>query len=126
MAAVKKELPQVVEPISVEKVKAWCLTTGNLSNAVRLLCLERCDDNARTLAQTMLSLSATKSPPDQIALMIGPEGGFTSSEIINIQQSGFAPVSLGPLILRSETAAIAAMTILMALSVVIPSEKNFR
>ena len=43
-----------------------------------------------------------------VALLIGPEGGFTASEIQNAQSANIIPVSLGPRILRAETAAIVA------------------
>lgn len=39
-----------------------------------------------------------------VTLAIGPEGGFIEKEIASLQQAGFAPVSLGPRILRTETA----------------------
>ena len=47
--------------------------------------------------------------PTQIGLWIGPEGGFSDSEIKAMQEKNFKPVSLGPRILRTETAAIAAL-----------------
>jgi 16S rRNA (uracil1498-N3)-methyltransferase len=48
---------------------------------------------------------------NQIALLIGPEGGFTPHEIQAAQEHGFIPLGLGPRILRAETAAIIALTI---------------
>ena len=48
-------------------------------------------------------------------LMIGPEGGFDQEEIVHAVSSGFTSVSLGPRILRTETAGIAAMAILQSL-----------
>ncbi len=49
-------------------------------------------------------------PADQprIALFLGPEGGFTEAEITAADACGVAPVSLGPRILRAETAALTA------------------
>jgi len=44
-------------------------------------------------------------------LLIGPEGGFSSEEVEMASRSGISTVSLGPQILRVETAAIAAVTI---------------
>ena len=46
--------------------------------------------------------------PQSIALLIGPEGGFSQEEVEEAQTVGFLPVSLGPRILRPETAAIVA------------------
>jgi len=48
----------------------------------------------------------------KILAVLGPEGGFTEKEIEDARASGFATASLGPRILRSETAAVAACTIL--------------
>ncbi|MFP4155465.1 MAG: 16S rRNA (uracil(1498)-N(3))-methyltransferase [Halothiobacillaceae bacterium] len=50
----------------------------------------------------------------QAALVIGPEGGLTDDEVARCQASGFAPLWLGPRILRTETAAIAALAIMQA------------
>lgn len=55
------------------------------------------------------------TPVTEIALLIGPEGGFTSQEVHLAQQAGFCALSLGPRILRTETAAITAITLLQHL-----------
>jgi 16S rRNA (uracil1498-N3)-methyltransferase len=47
-----------------------------------------------------------------IALAIGPEGGFTESERLTLTQAGFGRLRLGPRILRTETAPLAALSIL--------------
>ncbi len=44
-------------------------------------------------------------------ILIGPEGGFTLEEAEAIEQAGGASVTLGPRILRAETAAVAALTV---------------
>lgn len=49
-----------------------------------------------------------------IALLIGPEGGFSHEELERIYAMYFKPLSLGPRILRTETAAIAALSLLQA------------
>jgi 16S rRNA (uracil1498-N3)-methyltransferase len=48
-----------------------------------------------------------------VALMIGPEGGLTPAEVKAAIEAGGEPISLGPRILRTETAAIAASTMLI-------------
>jgi len=45
-----------------------------------------------------------------IVVMIGPEGDFTPAEIGQARSAGFAPVSLGKIILRAETAAFFALS----------------
>jgi 16S rRNA (uracil1498-N3)-methyltransferase len=49
-----------------------------------------------------------------VALAIGPEGGWTEDELQLFQESGWTSASLGPTILRAETAAIAAVAITMS------------
>jgi len=51
---------------------------------------------------------------NKIGLWIGPEGGFSQKEISIMEQEGFKTVSLGPRILRTETAAIASIAIIQA------------
>lgn len=49
-----------------------------------------------------------------LALLIGPEGGFSQEELTQILAAGFNPLCLGPRVLRTETAAIAALSVLQA------------
>ena len=49
-----------------------------------------------------------------VALLIGPEGGFAEEEIAVAQRCGVQPVSLGPRVLRAETAALAAAAIVLS------------
>lgn len=48
----------------------------------------------------------------KIHLMVGPEGGLTEEEVAQVTSLGFTTTSLGPLTLRSETAALAALSII--------------
>ena len=50
----------------------------------------------------------------QAVLMAGPEGGFSAQEEAQILGSGFVPLSLGPRVLRTETAAMTAVACLQA------------
>ncbi|MDX1412690.1 MAG: 16S rRNA (uracil(1498)-N(3))-methyltransferase [Candidatus Promineifilaceae bacterium] len=56
---------------------------------------------------------AGQSDIPRISLLIGPEGGFSSDEIDQALTSGITPVTLGPRILRAETAAIVAATLVL-------------
>ena len=51
------------------------------------------------------------TPPTSISLLIGPEGGLTGDEIQQAEQHDFNALSLGPRVLRTETAPIAAITL---------------
>jgi 16S rRNA (uracil1498-N3)-methyltransferase len=53
--------------------------------------------------------------PESLLVLVGPPGGFEPAEIRQLGDGGFAPVSLGPRILRSETAAIAAVAMVQTL-----------
>lgn len=46
-----------------------------------------------------------------LVIAVGPEGGLESDEVMVLQQAGFRPASLGPTILRFETAAISALAL---------------
>ena len=48
---------------------------------------------------------------NQIHLLLGPEGGFSKEEVELASRSGYQSVSLGPRILRAETATVAAISI---------------
>ncbi|MCD4813073.1 16S rRNA (uracil(1498)-N(3))-methyltransferase [bacterium] len=49
--------------------------------------------------------------PDALSLWVGPEGGFTQEEVVAARKKGVRTVKLGPRILRSETAGVAAVTL---------------
>jgi 16S rRNA (uracil1498-N3)-methyltransferase len=53
-------------------------------------------------------------PTGEVLLAIGPEGGWTEDELELLQKNGWLSASLGPTILRAETAAIAATAITMS------------
>jgi len=57
------------------------------------------------------SMASVKAPTTKVCLLIGPEGGFSDKEYEDAEVSGFTAVSLGPRVLRTETAAIAAVTV---------------
>lgn len=58
---------------------------------------------------------ASLDKPASVALLIGPEGGLSDAEVELAQQQGFQPLTLGPRILRTETAPVAACAILQYL-----------
>jgi len=59
------------------------------------------------------SLPESRGGLDRVAALIGPEGGWTDAERKAAGEAGWLPVSLGPAVLRAETAAIAALAVLM-------------
>jgi 16S rRNA (uracil1498-N3)-methyltransferase len=55
--------------------------------------------------------AVSRMPEDSVAVLIGPEGGWTAFEHEEALNEGWAPVSLGPQILRTETAAVSVASI---------------
>lgn len=53
--------------------------------------------------------------PETVALLIGPEGGLSAAEIAQAEAAGFNPLALGPRVLRTETAPVAALSVLQYL-----------
>ena len=69
-------------------------------------------------ARLLLSPAATRRiedvprPASGVTVLIGPEGGLSAEEQADAHAAGFTAVNLGPRVLRTETAAIAALTLL--------------
>ena len=61
------------------------------------------------------TLVSVPSPETKVCVLIGPEGGFSDGEYEDAKIAGFKAVSLGPRILRTETAAIATLAVLQSL-----------
>ena len=62
-----------------------------------------------------MALAAIPAPATKVCLLIGPEGGFSDKEYGDAKAAGFTAVSLGPRVLRTETAAAAALAIVQSL-----------
>jgi 16S rRNA (uracil1498-N3)-methyltransferase len=103
---------------------AWGGETGRatpIAQALRTFSLaekvasEREPDEGRSNEQTPDQLNAPHPLTPKLALLIGPEGGFTSEERRMLRVLTFViPVSLGPRILRAETAVIAALSVIQS------------
>jgi 16S rRNA (uracil1498-N3)-methyltransferase len=61
------------------------------------------------------ALRSLAKPDGEIALLVGAEGGFTPAEQHAALAHGFVPVQLGPRVLRTETAGLAALAAIQAL-----------
>jgi 16S rRNA (uracil1498-N3)-methyltransferase len=60
-------------------------------------------------------LSELPPPRGTVTLLVGPEGGFEDDEILAASAAGFTALRLGPRVLRTETAGLAAVAAMMAL-----------
>ena len=87
-------LPQLSEP---QKIEDW---------------LDTCQAELRFVLHHRNSqkLPADKSP-QSVALLVGPEGGLSESEIELAKDKEFAPLTLGPRVLRTETAPVTAISL---------------
>lgn len=64
-------------------------------------------------AQSLAAFAARTLP---VAILIGPEGGFTESEVARAVAERIVPVHLGPRVLRADTAGVAALAMLAAIA----------
>jgi 16S rRNA (uracil1498-N3)-methyltransferase len=69
------------------------------------------DPNAE---QSLVELLRAVAPAHPLALAIGPEGGFSDREQQRLLAAGFLPVRLAPFVLRTELAAVAALSVVAA------------
>jgi 16S rRNA (uracil1498-N3)-methyltransferase len=95
-------MPELAEPTDLDKALAgW-------DSARTLLFLDE------TGAGAPIAIAVPEGP---LAVLVGPEGGFAPEERALLSRLPFAkPVSLGPRVLRAETAAIAALAVVQAVA----------
>jgi 16S rRNA (uracil1498-N3)-methyltransferase len=101
----RSDLPEIPDPARLAAMLAAAEQTGPL----RILLSETEEDQPllRTLEENAV-------PAQGVMLAIGPEGGWTAAEIALFVRDGWQSASLGPRILRVETAVIAAIAIVNA------------
>jgi 16S rRNA (uracil1498-N3)-methyltransferase len=92
----RNRVPPVAEPVALERYRA--------PEGAKILLAPSATRRLAELARGPLTLAA------------GPEGGFGEEEEAQLQRAGFVAASLGPRILRTETAALAALAALNALA----------
>ncbi len=92
----RSDVPGVDEPVALKAALAM------VDAGTKLLLAETEQEN---------TLSAALVGANDVALAIGPEGGWTPEEIALFAESGWKSVTLGPRILRAETAAIAGLAV---------------
>ena len=107
----RSDLPQVDDPLSLKEA----LITVTAPHKVLLAETEQQNTLAAALQGHTPSADAAAEATHQLALAIGPEGGWAPEEIQLFLGQGWHPVTLGPRILRAETAALAGLAICSAL-----------
>jgi 16S rRNA (uracil1498-N3)-methyltransferase len=98
----RDHLPEVQEPVNLSAV----LTTSAMLRMVL--------DEDLGAPPLLSALRGDRAPTDSVAVLVGPEGGWTEGERGMFVEANWRPVSLGPNILRAETAALAALAIIGA------------
>jgi 16S rRNA (uracil1498-N3)-methyltransferase len=93
---------QVPSVAPVERLENWLARPS--AEALRLML-------APGAGQTLADLP----PTSRVQLLIGAEGGLDAQEVLAAEQSGFRAVRLGPRVLRTETAGLAALAAMQTL-----------
>ncbi|MFZ1643539.1 MAG: 16S rRNA (uracil(1498)-N(3))-methyltransferase [Candidatus Contendobacter sp.] len=96
----RNRLPQLREPLPLAEWLRQSVEPG-----LRLLLDPLAEQGLRGL----------EPPTGVVTLLIGPEGGLSSAETAQARQAGFTGVRLGPRVLRTETAGVAALAAVQAL-----------
>ncbi|SFF39685.1 16S rRNA m(3)U-1498 methyltransferase [Fontimonas thermophila] len=74
-----------------------------------------CGERLMLDPQGRYGLRALARPNGPVTLLVGPEGGLGSDELAHARRSGFLGIRIGPRVLRTETAGVAALAALQAL-----------
>lgn len=97
----RTRLPEILSPRSLEEL----LQSGT-------------DDGERlVLSPTATStiIDAARSRRSRFTVLVGPEGGLEDAEVAAATAAGYTPIRMGPRVLRTETAALAAISVLQCL-----------
>ena len=97
----RTDVPEIDDPIALKAALAM------VSAESKLLLAETEQENSLC--------AALETEVSSVALAIGPEGGWTAEEMAQFTESGWKSVTLGPRILRAETAAIAGLAVCSAM-----------
>lgn len=119
----RSRIPQIAEPLSFDKM------LEDLTNSYDLVICPYENEENRTMKDALREFAgkAVRMPETlpkadeplasapRIAVIIGPEGGFSEKEIAKLSAAAFrcSPVTLGKTILRTETAGLAALAMIM-------------
>ncbi len=105
-------LPEVSAPQSLQDfLTSWAPNGGSASSLMLIASLESDAISFKEILSEHLKHNNGSRPGDALVL-IGPEGDFTPSEIGLARSAGCQPTTLGPIVLRTETAAVYSLSIL--------------
>jgi 16S rRNA (uracil1498-N3)-methyltransferase len=113
-------IPEIAEPVTFaraiaarkpDRLLVFCDETAEVKDPVAALVDVRGSPNA----MLPLTMSTAGGEPQPLALLIGPEGGFAEDErVALLKLTNMVRLSLGPRILRADTAAVAALALVQA------------
>lgn len=104
--------PFLPEITGVQPLSSFLATAAATSAELRLVA--SLHPGARSLRDTFAAFRTQHArPPASAVWLVGPEGDFSPAEMAAAHAAGFIPVTLGPLVLRCDTAATAALAILV-------------
>jgi len=98
----RSDVPAVHEPVVLDKA------LERVAGSDLVLVLWE-GERTRTIAQVLTAAAH----PRRIAVIVGPEGGLAPAEVEGAVARGAVPVTVGPLILRTETAGVAALAMVV-------------
>jgi 16S rRNA (uracil1498-N3)-methyltransferase len=102
----RNSVPRVANPSTLEQF------VGR-SPAAGLLLLASLQPDARTIKEVLAEHTAeSNGSPSSVTVLVGPEGDFTPAELTLLKLAGGRSVTLGPTILRAETAALYCLSVL--------------
>ncbi|MEO7933036.1 MAG: 16S rRNA (uracil(1498)-N(3))-methyltransferase [Chthoniobacterales bacterium] len=99
-------LPEIAKPLSP---KAF-FEQGTRYDLMLIASLQ---PDARGLKNVLAEVEKeTGKPPASVLILVGPEGDFTPAEIALAKSHGCKPITLGPIVLRTETASLYCLSVL--------------
>jgi len=112
-------LPHLLEPVSLAQLLLGRKSTQTDDRPQLNLLLSERNNKAPDMVSTLYNLKARQKQAGlatDLMVLSGPEGGFNEEELASIAQHNFLPVTLGTLVLRSETACILAAGLVSAVN----------
>ena len=102
-------LPHVLSPLPPE---AWLRSVGPAGSVPELLLVASLESGAGSIRTAVAEFAARRGRrPISAAVVVGPEGDFTAAEYAAFWRAGAVPFTLGPLVLRADTAVVAALAV---------------